>query len=248
MRYIGWVTSILILVVFGLYYYQFGGSSTTLSEDKEIWGQFGDYFGGVLNPILSFISILLLIKSVKMQLTANECLINETKRQEFLDKRKSFEFQFYNLINAQKSAFDDFSLIFPSPSGDFEVKKVNAVNKLEQLIKTSIQRGIAEDALIKIIESLDDKSDDKMFSFARRFYLAVKLVDNEVITENGFDEQDKHMYIETLINLSDFAMVRLICIIIAYLSWPNVVYLKKSPEVMGVIKSTGLNTYINSLK
>ena len=56
------------------------------------------------------------------------------------------------------------------------------------------------------------------------------------------------MYIETLINLSDFAMVRLICIIIAYLSWPNVVYLKKSPEVMGVIKSTGLNTYINSLK
>ena len=28
----------------------------------------------------------------------------------------------------------------------------------------------------------------------------------------------------------------------------NVVYLKKSPEVMGVIKSTGLNTYINSLK
>lgn len=109
MRYIGWVTSILILVVFGLYYYQFGGSSTTLSENKEIWGQFGDYFGGVLNPILSFISILLLIKSVKMQLTANECLINETKRQEFLDKRKSFEFQFYNLINAQKSAFDDFS-------------------------------------------------------------------------------------------------------------------------------------------
>lgn len=55
MRYIGWVTSILILVVFGLYYYQFGGSSTTLSEDKEIWGQFGDYFGGVLN--LSLIHI-----------------------------------------------------------------------------------------------------------------------------------------------------------------------------------------------
>lgn len=248
MKYIGWVASLLILVTFGLYYYQFGRGLTILSEGKDIWGQFGDYFGGVLNPILSFISILLLIKSVRMQLIANECLINETKRQEVLDKRKSFEFQFYNLIEAQKSGFDDFSLNFPSPNGYLEVKKVDAVNKLEQLVKTSVHRGITGTALVNIIESLDDKSDDKMFSFARRFYLAVKLVDNEIISENGFDEQDKAMYIETLINLSDFAMVRLICIIIAYLSWPNVVYLQNSKEMKEIINSTGLNTYIDSLK
>lgn len=248
MRYIGLVASFLILATFGLYYYQFGRGSSILSEGKDIWGQFGDYFGGVLNPILSFISILLLIKSVRMQLTANECLINETKRQEVLDKRKSFEFQFYNLIEAQKSGFDDFSLIFPSPNGDVEIKKVNAINKLEQLIKTSVHRGITGAALATVIESLDDKSDDKMFSFARRFYLAVKLVDNEIITENGFDAQDKIMYIETLVNLSDFAMVRLICIIITYLSWPNVDYLKDSPEMRKVIDSTGLKAYIDSLK
>lgn len=56
------------------------------------------------------------------------------------------------------------------------------------------------------------------------------------------------MYVETLINLSDFAMVRLICIIITYLSWPNVEYLKKSKEINLIIKSTGLETYINSIK
>jgi hypothetical protein len=248
MKNIGWVASILILITFGLYYYQFGMGPTVLSKGKDVWGQFGDYFGGVLNPILSFISILLLIKSVRMQLTANECLINETKRQEVLDKRKSFEFQFYNLIEAQKSGFDDFSLIFPSPNGDVEVKKVDAVNKLEQLIKTSVQRGITGINLVSILESLDDKSDDKMFSFARRFYLSVKLVDNKITVENGFDEQDKKMYIETLINLSDFAMVRLICMIITYLSWPNVVYINNSTEMRGVINTTGLNTYIDTLK
>ncbi|HFI1931605.1 TPA: hypothetical protein ACGPMY_001990 [Yersinia enterocolitica] len=248
MKYIGWVASLLILITFGGYYYQFGMGPTVLSRDRDVWGQFGDYFGGVLNPILSFISIILLIKSVRMQLTANECLINETKRQEILDKRKSFEFQFYNLIEAQKSGFDDFSLIFPSPNKDVEVNKVDAVNKLEQLIKTSVQRGITGVNLVNILESLDDKSDDKMFSFARRFYLAVKLVDNKITIQNGFDEQDKKIYIETLINLSDFAMVRLICMIITYLSWPNVIYMKNSTEMEWVINTTGLNTYIDSLK
>lgn len=248
MKYIGWVASLLILVILGLYYYQFGRGLTILSESKDIWGQFGDYFGGVLNPILSFISILLLIKSVRMQLIANEYLINETKRQEVLDKRKSFEFQFYNLIEAQKSGFDDFSLIFPSPNGCVEVKKVDAVNKLEQFIKASINSGTTRTTLVNMIESLDNKSDDKMFSVARRFYLVVKLIDNEILSKNGFDEQDKVMYIETLINLSDFAMIRLICIIIAYLSWTNVVYLQKSKEMEKIINSMGLSIYINSLK
>lgn len=102
--------------------------------------------------------------------------------------------------------------------------------------------------LTNILETLDNNSDDKMFSFARRFYLAVKLIDKEITVQNGFTEQDKVMYVETLINLSDFAMVRLICIIITYLSWPNVEYLKKSKEINLIIKSTGLETYINSIK
>ncbi|HCT7444491.1 TPA: hypothetical protein OT746_001981 [Klebsiella variicola] len=248
MKYIGWLASFLIVLTLGIYYYQFGVGPTILSKGKDVWGQFGDYFGGVLNPILSFISILLLIKSVRMQFTANECLINETRRQEVLDKRKSFEFQFYNLIEAQKSGFDDFSLIFPSRNGGSEVKKVDAVNKLEQLIKTSVQRGMVGVNLTNILETLDNNSDDKMFSFARRFYLAVKLIDKEITVQNGFTEQDKVMYVETLINLSDFAMIRLMCIIITYLSWPNVEYLKKSQEMNFIIKSTGLETYINSIR
>jgi uncharacterized membrane protein len=47
---------ILTPIVF--YVYQFSGSS--LSEDPNNWGVLGDYFGGILNPIISIASLIIL--------------------------------------------------------------------------------------------------------------------------------------------------------------------------------------------
>ncbi len=66
-----------------------------LSKSTEVWAQFGDYLGGVVNPILTFLSIVLLIKSVNLQREANSSLILENKRQEHLDYLKNFESRFY---------------------------------------------------------------------------------------------------------------------------------------------------------
>ncbi|MBE5147672.1 hypothetical protein HJ042_05980 [Vibrio parahaemolyticus] len=38
-----------------------------ISHDPEKWGPFGDFFGGVLNPILAFISFLALLYTIYMQ-------------------------------------------------------------------------------------------------------------------------------------------------------------------------------------
>lgn len=45
----------VILCVAGKYVSVF---STHILNDQEKWGQFGDYFGGVLNPILSFFAFV----------------------------------------------------------------------------------------------------------------------------------------------------------------------------------------------
>ncbi|MCL6308867.1 hypothetical protein QQL38_11090 [Pseudomonas syringae] len=45
--------------------------STTTYADREAWGQFGDYFGGVLNPLLSFAGFVTLLITLRMQLAAN---------------------------------------------------------------------------------------------------------------------------------------------------------------------------------
>lgn len=44
--------------------------STNVVADNELWGQFGDYFGGVLNPILSFSAFITLLVTFKHQIDA----------------------------------------------------------------------------------------------------------------------------------------------------------------------------------
>lgn len=78
----------------GAYYLNFGIDGD-ISQKTDIWGQFGDYLGGVLNPILSFISIYLLINSLSLQHRANASLVDEIKRQEKLEEFKKFEFRFF---------------------------------------------------------------------------------------------------------------------------------------------------------
>lgn len=57
------IASLIIVGVFGLYLIYF---SNGISTDQSYWGQFGDYFGGTLNPILSFITIIVLIYTLRI--------------------------------------------------------------------------------------------------------------------------------------------------------------------------------------
>jgi uncharacterized membrane protein len=66
-----WVVEIAVVVVViiaGVVLYQyfsnFGGAK---SSSQEVWGQFGDFVGGTLNPILGFVSVLVLVATLGLQ-------------------------------------------------------------------------------------------------------------------------------------------------------------------------------------
>lgn len=65
-----YVESAIILVllaavaVLGLYFANFGGSA---SNRQDVWGQFGDFVGGTLNPIFGFMSIVVLVVTLNLQ-------------------------------------------------------------------------------------------------------------------------------------------------------------------------------------
>jgi uncharacterized membrane protein len=59
------VFAVLLIAAVALSYIaQFGGQQST---DQEIWGQFGDYFAGLLNPPFSLIAFLALMYSLVLQ-------------------------------------------------------------------------------------------------------------------------------------------------------------------------------------
>jgi hypothetical protein len=58
------VVGISIFLLF-LYFKQFG--SLGLSSDNGHWGTFGDYFGGVVNPIVGMLTVFLVLHSIRIQ-------------------------------------------------------------------------------------------------------------------------------------------------------------------------------------
>ncbi len=116
MRKILTISFLIMLIVWGAYYLNFGISGD-VSQKTDVWGQFGDYVGGVLNPILSFISIYLLINSLSLQRQANTSLVDEIKRQENSKTLRSLSLGFH-LVDALDKTFSRFKVCI----GDMEGK------------------------------------------------------------------------------------------------------------------------------
>jgi len=48
----------MLLIVVGMYCYNFGSSE--LSDNNDDWSTFGDYFGGIINPVVGIVNLALL--------------------------------------------------------------------------------------------------------------------------------------------------------------------------------------------
>ncbi|MEI6745647.1 MAG: putative phage abortive infection protein [Methylococcaceae bacterium] len=83
------VALVLFFIVLGIlasYFYKY-----PISEDLEQWGQFGDYVGGVLNPLLSFSALIVLVRTYSMQR-------EELKNVKETQKKQQFENTFFELL------------------------------------------------------------------------------------------------------------------------------------------------------
>lgn len=66
-RWLSWILSFgagITITVFIFYFLNFHGELTT---DHERWGTFGDFVGGTLNPILSFLGLIALLLTLVLQ-------------------------------------------------------------------------------------------------------------------------------------------------------------------------------------
>lgn len=79
-KWLSWIlttASMTIAIVFGLYFTNFSGG---LSNKNDVWGTFGDFIGGTLNPILSFFALIALLLTIILQSRELEATREELKR------------------------------------------------------------------------------------------------------------------------------------------------------------------------
>jgi len=91
-----WSSSLIfIIITIGSFLLKF--SENKISNDPAVWGQFGDYFGGILNPILSLINLIILTY-LSMRLVNDEDERNKWTLQELV--RPYGEISFINSSNS----------------------------------------------------------------------------------------------------------------------------------------------------
>lgn len=138
-----------VAVVFFLYFYKFG--KYTLSPDSGDWGTFGDFVGGTLNPILSFLGLIALLLTIVLQGKELELTRRELQRsaeaqertQEVLDEqsntqlKQQFEGTFFSLLEQHNRLLKDISLSDTPNESIIERTLIDAVETGEAIASGS---------------------------------------------------------------------------------------------------------------
>jgi hypothetical protein len=212
------------------------------SDDPAIWGQFGDYMGGVLNPILSFISITLLIKSHNLQNQSNHDLREQLQADKKTEKLRSFSTLFFNMLSSQKSLLNDFKIKRLSDNQKTGTG-VESIIFIEDQVEILRNNGAEDSRILEFLNEIDDQ--DRIFGILRAFYITVKIISEKLSASNGFNADDRKDHLLTLINFTDFAQLRLIILAVQFIDCPASQYLRNDSELISLLDEVklGLDLY-----
>lgn len=221
-----------VVVVSAIYIVQFSYIlGYGFSKEPSDWSDLGGYLGGVLGPILTFISIVLLIKSVSLQHAANKSLETEIDIIRKTEGFRTFETQFFAMLNAQGESFEFLSFDFGGKKG--RLKGVAAVREIEDQIAHFRSTSRGDSIVEEYLEHLDQ--DEHIFNVARSFYTIVKLIIENLNDERGYTTEDRQEHIRSAISFTKFSQIRLIVISAQFLDFHSSSYLKGNEELNKVL-------------
>ena len=126
---LGVIAILTIPAILVFYYLKFHDSFmlqnflAKLSDDPATWGTFGDYLGGTLNPIISFLAFIGLLYTIRQQAQEMQATREELKqaaeqqsRQSEIFNLQQFESTFFSLLEQHNKAIEriNVKLIYES--------------------------------------------------------------------------------------------------------------------------------------
>lgn len=241
-RYFWILSAAAVASVAGAYVYAFAFYfKFPISNSPSDWGALGDYMGGILNPLLSFASILLLIRTVQMQREANDVLKEELSNAKEESRLRIFDSKLYSLIDAQNQQLKELKLTFVSGNETIvQLSGVPALLELEETLLDIMNRGITPNYGL-LISHFDQN--DAIASSIRRFYIPLRMIINELSDERGFSIEVRQEYIRTLVEFTDFALLRMIMLSARHLESAPALYVRNSSELASTLSTLGFSPW-----
>ncbi|OAD85820.1 hypothetical protein ATN89_03780 [Comamonas thiooxydans] len=162
------VIVVLLLVLLAVYAVSFGIKGTS---SQETWGQFGDFIGGVMNPLVAFAAFYWLTQSVKLQKqelkeTRAELRASALAQQEQVENgRKSIRLAALTaLTNATESKIQTLRVNIRETESKMQFVRgggLGVIASMEEIeadrkgfLKAAIQLGFERDAYIDEMKTL----------------------------------------------------------------------------------------------
>lgn len=197
MRYSPLYISVILLgVVWALYFLNFNAG---FSANQGDWGTFGDFTGGVLNPLLNFITIYLLITQYLQSRAAS-------KAQTHAEEVKAFEGSFFTFVTIALNEYKSYEIL----ENGVIYKGAAAIGLIQRHVMDASKKS---EPLYDTINKLDEKYHDSIYSLVSSFCVIFKLIEDSCPTDA------KERYVNTLSMLLPTKMIYLICIAEALTKW-----------------------------
>lgn len=185
------LTTILVFAILTIgivsYFYasHFSGG---LSSKQGTWGEFGDFFGGTLNPILSFLTIIALLLTIVLQVdelkqarAAAEASASALTSQLKIAENQAREQSFFRFLDELKS--------------DEEIKScIKESRRLAGMIYAFIYKDGIENTERKVITKEIEPYINKIFFMGSLFQHAIEKTTAISKIINEFDEDDRAKY------------------------------------------------------
>ena len=172
-----------------------------ISNEHEKWGQFGDFFGGVLNPSFSFLTLIALLltlryQSEELKLTKEE-LVKSTSALEGQEKSlnvQNFDNTFFNLLRLHNEIVDSLTSAGMNGTGQKNGRHsfsniVMGVNSRYSRAGENLKDAVAVENIFNDVMKKCSFSADHYF---RNLYRIVKFIHRSEL------DIDKSFYIGTL--------------------------------------------------
>lgn len=172
----------LFALVFYSYIKMFGRIPV---HDAAVWGQFGDFVGGLTNPILSFLALLVLLQSFRYQLESS-------RRQLAVSEVEKFENTFFKLAE-RVEAQAEYLFRNPEKPLPISVLRNDLLAKKTDLDKLPWPAGLEKAR--EHVDGVLRKDSDRIRNFARKVSQCMHFVDR-----SNLSKVEKNFYFEYVID------------------------------------------------
>ena len=169
--------------------------------DSERWGQLGDFFGGIIGTIITFLSVIFLYKAFKEQRLANveahevnAEIIKQSEQSSNLNKLQHFDANYCTLLNLYKDAIAGYK----SSSKLIPVGKASMSNLISSYIASTTfsNNEVYKKRTKKALNIFNDFFAKNMTVVNAHMRILYQIFN--MLTISNIDENDKILYAKLL--------------------------------------------------